>query len=284
MRRMPHCCGGLWHPVAMTFDLFNWKLTFLILVPWGTKKYFERFLSLFLCLFLCQQHYEKTAGPICMKFSGKVLSDHWDDLITGKFWVNSGKRVGGSKVNLLSPAIAIWFDCGLLAVLCWHLATENVTKLLCGSTGLGFVVPRTTACIITGITNWNWIKFDAGFLLGFFCWGFQRFFGYYTRVLPGCLNPAVIGTKFFTVPTPVCTKSRHMTTCRRQGVARRPNSGHCSTDSTRHKTMRPQLHNNSLHERSKRNPWRDARPSDTLVVVAWADTDFLYPTPPSSIN
>ena len=31
----------------------------------------ERFLS----LFLCQQHYEKTAGPICMKFSGKVWSD-----------------------------------------------------------------------------------------------------------------------------------------------------------------------------------------------------------------
>ena len=27
-------------------------------------------------LFLCQQHYEKTAGPICMKFSGKVWSDH----------------------------------------------------------------------------------------------------------------------------------------------------------------------------------------------------------------
>ena len=32
---------------------------------------FGRFLS----LFLCQQHYEKTAGPICMKFSGKVWSD-----------------------------------------------------------------------------------------------------------------------------------------------------------------------------------------------------------------
>jgi len=27
-------------------------------------------------LFLCQQHYEKTAGPICMTFSGKVWSDH----------------------------------------------------------------------------------------------------------------------------------------------------------------------------------------------------------------
>ena len=42
------------------------------------------FLSLFVCLylcmfvslFLCQQDYEKTAGPICMKFSEKVWSDH----------------------------------------------------------------------------------------------------------------------------------------------------------------------------------------------------------------
>ena len=33
---------------------------------------FGRFLS----FFLCHQHYEKTAGPICMKFSGKVWSDH----------------------------------------------------------------------------------------------------------------------------------------------------------------------------------------------------------------
>ena len=37
---------------------------------------FDRFLYLFLCLFLCQQDYEKTAGPICMKFSDKVWSDH----------------------------------------------------------------------------------------------------------------------------------------------------------------------------------------------------------------
>jgi len=29
----------------------------------------------FLSLFLCQQDYEKTAGPICVKFSGKVWSD-----------------------------------------------------------------------------------------------------------------------------------------------------------------------------------------------------------------
>ena len=38
---------------------------------------FDRFACLFVCfLFLCQQDYEKTAGPICMKFSGKVRSDH----------------------------------------------------------------------------------------------------------------------------------------------------------------------------------------------------------------
>jgi len=38
----------------------------------GRGNVFGRFLS----LFLCQQHYKKTAGPICMKFSGKLWSDH----------------------------------------------------------------------------------------------------------------------------------------------------------------------------------------------------------------
>ena len=43
------------------------------------------FLSFFLCLFISfQQHYEKTAGPICMKFSGKVWSDH------GTTWLHFG--------------------------------------------------------------------------------------------------------------------------------------------------------------------------------------------------
>jgi len=37
---------------------------------------FAGFLCLFLSLFLCQQDYEKTAGPICVKFSGEVRSDH----------------------------------------------------------------------------------------------------------------------------------------------------------------------------------------------------------------
>ena len=38
--------------------------------------YSNRAICLFIYLFLCQQHYEKKAGPICMKFSGKVWSDH----------------------------------------------------------------------------------------------------------------------------------------------------------------------------------------------------------------
>jgi len=51
-----------------------------------------------------------------------------DNLI--EFRVNAGKWDGGSKVNILSLDIAIWFDCCLLAVLSCHLATENVMKLL----------------------------------------------------------------------------------------------------------------------------------------------------------
>jgi len=34
------------------------------------------FACFFLSLFFCQQDYEKTAGPICTKFLGKVWSDH----------------------------------------------------------------------------------------------------------------------------------------------------------------------------------------------------------------
>jgi len=71
----------------------------------GTGYCIERFLCLFLCLFLYQQHYEKTAGPICMKFSWTVWSDH------GTTWFIFGSiRVNGSAGRrsscLLSPAIA----------------------------------------------------------------------------------------------------------------------------------------------------------------------------------
>jgi len=34
------------------------------------------FVYLFLFVFFCQQDYEKTAGRICMKSSGKMWSDH----------------------------------------------------------------------------------------------------------------------------------------------------------------------------------------------------------------
>ena len=98
--------------------------------------------NLFIYLFLCQQDYEKTTGPICMKFSGKVWTVEWpwDDLI--QFWVNSGKWVGGSKVNLLSPDIdsyLVWllsssspvlpssdWECNKIAVLAYcYIATRD---------------------------------------------------------------------------------------------------------------------------------------------------------------
>ena len=94
---------------------------------------FEQFLSLFLCLFLCQQHYKKTAGPICMKFSGKVWSDAWDDLI--KFWVNSDNGSAGQRsICLLSPAIA------------QRTGVNKSVSFARWQQGAGFVVPRTTAC------------------------------------------------------------------------------------------------------------------------------------------
>ena len=69
------------------------------------------FVYLFIYLFICQQHYEKTAGPICMKFSGKVWSDH------GTTWFNFGSiRVNGSagqrSICLLFGSIVVfWQSC-----------------------------------------------------------------------------------------------------------------------------------------------------------------------------
>ena len=105
----------------------------------GTGIVFERFLCLFISLSATLR--ENGWTDLHEIFREGV---EWprDDLI--KFWVNSGKRVGGSKVNLLSPAVAIWFDCGLLAVLCCHLATENVMKLL--FLAFGYVAARGRVC------------------------------------------------------------------------------------------------------------------------------------------
>jgi len=90
---------------------------------------FGRFLS----LFLCQQHYKKTAGPIYVKFSGKVWSDH------GTTWLNFGSiRINGSagqrSICLLSPAIA------------QRTGVNKSVSFARWQQGSGFVVPRTTAC------------------------------------------------------------------------------------------------------------------------------------------
>jgi len=116
--------------------------TFVTPPPIGGRSIvIERFLSFFVYLFFCQQDYEKKAGPICMKFSGKVCSDH------GTTWFNFGSiRVHGLAGRrsscLLSPAIAqsqlhsLGGSRGLTLTSQWHRWQQ----------GAGFVVPRTTAC------------------------------------------------------------------------------------------------------------------------------------------
>ena len=105
------------------------------------------FLSLFLCLFLCQQHYEKTTLPICMKFSGKVRSDHGTTCLNfGSIRVNGSAGQGQfvcyqnycqwnwtSRLHSLGGStFCPWWLISLFAR--WHQGAE-------------LVVPRTTACL-----------------------------------------------------------------------------------------------------------------------------------------
>jgi len=97
--------------------------------------YCFRGISFFLSLLHCQQYYEKTAGPICMKFSGKVWNDH------GTIWLNFGSiRVNGSagqrSICLLSPATA------------QRTGINKSVSFARWQQGAGFVVPRTTACLL----------------------------------------------------------------------------------------------------------------------------------------
>ena len=92
------------------------------------------FLSFFLFLFLCQQHYEKTAGLICMKFSEKVWSDHGTTgLHFGSIRVNGS--AGQRSICLLSPAIA------------HRTGVNKSVSFARWQQGVGFVVPRTTQLV-----------------------------------------------------------------------------------------------------------------------------------------
>jgi len=78
------------------------------------------------------------AGPICTKFSGKVWSDH------GTTWLNFGSvrvngAVGQRSICLLSKLLPVELD------ISFALATWQQ--------GVGFVVPRTTACSISTMNN-----------------------------------------------------------------------------------------------------------------------------------
>jgi len=97
----------------------------------------------FLCLFLCQQHYEKTAGQICMKFSGKVWSDHgttWFNFESIRINWSAGRR----SCCLLSPAIA---QSQLHSLGCGR-GLALTSQLHRWQQGAGFVEPHTTAFYI----------------------------------------------------------------------------------------------------------------------------------------
>ena len=139
------CCWGWWwcrcccvsdawresrHQRAVNFSQTNnistskQADTYLLLLFYYCFCSISFFLSFFLSLFLCQQHYEKTAEPICMKFSGKMWSDH------GTTWLNFGSiRVNGSAGR---------------RSICYH---RPLLRVSCIRQGAGFVVPRTTVLL-----------------------------------------------------------------------------------------------------------------------------------------
>jgi len=88
----------------------------------GRSIIFGRFLSFFIYFFVATLR--ENGWTDLHEIFREGVEWPWDDLI--QFLVNSGKQVGGSKVKLF----VIWFNCGLLAVPCCHLASENVMKLL----------------------------------------------------------------------------------------------------------------------------------------------------------
>jgi len=135
-----------------------WILTIITPPPvggWGIV--FEQFLCLFVSLFLCQHHYEKMAGPICMKFSGKVWSDHGTTCLNfGSIRVNrsAGRRsICYHRPFAISYLVWLWSSGSpVLPPSDWECNEIAVFGLwLRGSMGAGFVVPHTTSCIATCI-------------------------------------------------------------------------------------------------------------------------------------
>jgi len=69
-------------------QLLSWPTVVNVFYAWYNYHlsrrivYCFRSIYLFISLFLCQQDYEKMAGLICMKFSGKVWGDH------GTIWLD----------------------------------------------------------------------------------------------------------------------------------------------------------------------------------------------------
>ena len=88
---------------------------------------FGQFLSVFVS---CQQDYEKTAGLICMKFSGKMWSDH------GMTWLHFGsirvnRSAGQRSICLLSKLLPLELDISFALAWWQHFLSTAADKSVC---------------------------------------------------------------------------------------------------------------------------------------------------------
>jgi len=122
-------------------------LTIVVITPLpvgGRGFVFARFLCFFVCIFV-SKHYEKTAGPIYMKFSGNVWSDH------GTTWFNfESIRINGSAVrrSFVITSRSSESHCHSLGGSRGLALTSQLHRW---QHGAGFVVPRTTACFFLNL-------------------------------------------------------------------------------------------------------------------------------------
>jgi len=125
---------------------------------WGAlhQFVFVRVVSLLVCFFVSlSATWRENGWTDLHEIFREGVEWPWDDLI--QFWVNSGKRVGGSKVNLFvitghrtgvnkSVTFARWQQ-GLSPVIAQTTGINKSVAFAWWQQEAGFVVPRTTACI-----------------------------------------------------------------------------------------------------------------------------------------
>jgi len=160
----------------------------------------------------CRQGMLRSSTWNCFSFISLVRCRH---LKHGHVWQGPDKPGFFKKPNLLGflGFIGFWALLGCLDFL-FEQAVGKLVGWFSSSAKLSFRFASTSdylkiskfitywsleavnlkkSLIITGTTNWNWIKFGAGFLLGFSMDFIQKTWLLFW-VLPRCLNPELFGS------------------------------------------------------------------------------------------